>query len=88
MLYEKFIYKITKVLNKKGKDDLYDLYDKSEKFSDDLVRYIRDKLAQRNEQILDKRCNYITFNTLDYEYLDECFQSKDHSKFNWNFRPL
>ena len=68
------------VFSKKGTDDLFDLYDKNEKFSDDLVKFIRDKFAQRNEQILDKRCIYITLNTLIYEFLDECFKCKDHSR--------
>ena len=71
ILYERYI--------EKGKEDLYDLYDMIKKHSDDFVKYITDKLAQRNEQILDKRCNCIAFNKLGYEYLDECFQSKDHS---------
>ena len=79
-LYKRYTNKITTVIYKRGKDVLYDLYGKNEKFSGDLVKYIRNNLAQRNEQILDKRCNYITFDTLGYEYLDECFKSKDHSK--------
>ena len=80
VLYERYKNKITKALNNESKDDLFDLYDKNKKFSHDLVKYIRVKLAQRNEQILDKRYNYITFNTLGYEYLDGCFKPKDHSQ--------
>ena len=53
--YEKHINKITKVLSKKGGDDLKELYNKNEKLSDDLVNYIRDKLALRKDQILDKK---------------------------------
>ena len=67
VLYERYINKITKVLNKRGKDDLYELYDKNEKFSEDLFDFIRDKLDLRNEQFLDERRNYIAFNRLDYE---------------------
>ena len=79
-MFEKYINKNTKVLNKKGRDDLYDLYNKNEKFSGGLVNYIRSKLAWRDEQILDKRCNYFTLNKLSCEYLTKGFQSKDHPR--------
>ena len=61
MIDEKFINKITRFLNKKVREDLYDIYKRNEDFSEDLVKYIRDKLAQSNEQILDKRYNYFIF---------------------------
>ena len=53
---------------------------RNEDFSEDLVKYIRVKLAQSNDQILDKRYNYFIFNKLWIEYLDKCFKSKDHSR--------
>ena len=78
--YKKCMNKVTRVLNKKGVQDLCDLNEKNEKFSEHLANYIRNKLAPKGEQILAKRCNCITFNTLGYVFLDECFKPKDHSR--------
>ena len=66
MLYERYINKISR-------EQLYYLFKRNGDFVEDLVKCIRDKLAQSNEQILDKRYNYITLNIRGYAYLDESF---------------
>ena len=81
-MYEKYKNKNTRILIEKGKgrNDLYGLYDKNKKLSGDLVNQNRNRLAWRLEQISTKRFKYSTFDKLGYEYLTECFQSKDHSR--------
>ena len=44
-----------------------------------MLPIISEKTSSEDQQTLDKRCNYITFNFLGYECLDECFEFKDHS---------
>ena len=56
-MYEKYKNKNTRNLNEKGKgrNDLYDLYDKNKKLSGDPVHQMRDRLAWRGEQISTKK---------------------------------
>ena len=58
-MYVKYKNKNTKILNKKRRDDLNYLYNRNQKFSGHLVTYVRDKLAWRVEQILEKRLKTI-----------------------------
>ena len=57
-----FIGEDTKALNKKGRDDLNDLYINNQKFRDEVVNLIGDKTGLNNEKNLDKRYEYITLN--------------------------
>ena len=59
--------KVTKVLNRKGVTVLYDLYENNGKFSEDLANYIRNKLAKKSEQMLDKNVTTLLLKTFGFE---------------------
>ena len=40
-LREEYMNKKTKTFNKKGRDDLIDLYKKNEKFRDEIINFVR-----------------------------------------------
>ena len=45
----------TEALNKKGRDDLNDLYKNNQKFEDEIIKFVVDETELGNEKILDKR---------------------------------
>ena len=70
----------TEALNKKGRDDLNDLYKNNQKFKDEVINFIRDETELSNEKILDKRFIYNTVNRLGKETLAKFAFSKDHAR--------
>ena len=66
---EEYIDEETEALNKKGEDDLKDLYKNNQKFRDDVINFIGDETGLGNEKILDKRYKYNTINKLGKEVL-------------------
>ena len=91
-LREEYMNKKTKTFNKKGRDDLIDLYKKNEKIRDEIINFVGDRaglsidpalsptiLDKSNDEILDKRYNYSTPNALGRYHLDKFVQSKDNT---------
>ena len=70
----------TKILNKKGRDDLNDLYRKNGKFRDEFLSFVGDKAGLSKDQIIDKRYKPNTLNMLGTEHSNKCVQSKDNTK--------
>ena len=75
-----YIDEDTEALNKKGRDDLSNLYKNIQKFKDEAINFIRDETELSIEKILDKRCKHNDFNKLAMESLAKFFFSKDHAR--------
>ena len=58
---EEYIVEETEVLNKKGRDDLNDLYENNQKFRGEIINFVGDETELGNEKILDKRYKHNTF---------------------------
>ena len=52
----------TGTLNKKGLDDLNDLYKNNQKFRDEVINFVGGEAGLSNDQIIDKKNKYITLN--------------------------
>ena len=76
---EEYIDEGTEALNKKGRDDLNDLYKNNQKFKDETINFIRDEIELSNKNILDKRFKHNTLNKLGMENLAKFAFSKDHA---------
>ena len=59
----------TGTLNKKGLEDLNDLYKNIKKFRDEIINFVGDKAGLSSERVLDKRFNNNTLNKLGKEIL-------------------
>ena len=77
---EEYIDEETEVLNKKGRDDLNDVYENKQKFRDEIINFIGDETELVNEKILDKRYKHNTLNKLGKETLAKFAFSKDHAR--------
>ena len=77
---EEYIDEETEALNKKGRDDLNDLYINNQKFRDEVINLVGDKTVLGNEKILDKRYKYNTLNKLGLEVLGMFAFSKYHAR--------
>ena len=79
-LLEDYMNRKTKTLNKKGRDDLNELYRKNERLRDEISNFVGDKIGLSNDQIIDKRYKYNTLYMLGREHLNKCVQSTDNTK--------
>ena len=77
---DEYMNKKTGTLNKRGRDDLTDLYINNQKFRDGIINFVGDKTRLINEMILDKRFNYNTPNKLGMETLAKFVWSRDYTR--------
>ena len=79
----------TEALNKKGRDDLSELYKNNQNARDKIISFVGDKVELSNDQIIDKRYKYNTRIKLGVETLSKfapnfiCSNficSKDHAR--------
>ena len=75
-----YTHKHTGILNKEGRENLNSLYVNNEKFRNEIINYVKNKMQLNLEAILDKRCKTNMLNTLGNKYLAECIKSKDNTK--------
>ena len=75
-LTDEYINNKTGTLNKKGRDDLNNLYKNNQRFRDNIINFGGDKAGLSNDQIIDKRYKYKTLNTLGKEKLNKFVQSR------------
>ena len=80
-LTDEYLNKKTGTLNKKGRDDLNNLFKNNQKFREKIINFVRDKAGWSNEQIIDKRYKYNTLNRLGRENLNTFIWSRDNTKF-------
>ena len=64
-----YIDENTEALNKRGRDNLNNLYNNNQKFKDEFINFISDETELSNEKIVDKRYKYNTLNRLGRETL-------------------
>ena len=64
---EEYMKEESEALNKKGRDDLNELYKNNQNFRDEIINFFGDKAELSNEKILDKRHKDNTLNKLGME---------------------
>ena len=77
---EEYMDEETEALNKKGGDNLNDLYNNNQNFRDEIINFVGDKAELSNEKILDKRYKHNTLNKLRMETLAKFAFCKDHAR--------
>ena len=75
-----YIDEDTEALNKRVRDNLYNLYKNDQKFKDEIIIFISDETEFSNEKIVDKKYKYNTLNKLGMELLAKFAFSKDHAR--------
>ena len=70
----------TEALNKRGRDNLNNLYKRNQKFREGIINFISDETEFSNEKIIDKRYKYNTLNKLGMDIFAQFAFSKDHAR--------
>ena len=72
LIQEEFIDEETGILNKEGQKNLNGLYVNNEKFRDEIINFVKNKMQLDLEAILDRRYKTNTLNLMGKKYLAEC----------------
>ena len=70
----------TEALNKRGRDNLNNLYINIQNIKDEIINFISDETELSNEKIVDIRYKFNTLNKLGMEILAKFAFSKDHAR--------
>ena len=79
-IQEELINEATGNLSKEGQNNLNRLYVNNEKFRDEIINFVKNKMQLDLEAILDRRYKTNTLNLMGKNYLAECIVSKDNIK--------
>ena len=71
---------MTGTLNKRGRDDLKNLYKNNQNFRDGVINFVGDKTGLSNDQIIDKTFKHKTLKKLGVENLNKFVQSKENTR--------